>query len=271
MGQDLTKASKATLQEQMQFAKLASTATILPEAYRNKPADVLVAVNYGASMGLSFADSLYRINVIKGKPSMSAELIASQVRSAGHQLLPKKEDLQKQSVTVTIIRADMPEYPFTATRDRAWAQNMGLLGKDNYKKQLMTMLYWRALTACAREACPEALYGAYTPDELQDIPDEVHAEVQAEPKTAPSEPESDETDSAPVEPSPSKEDCRKISHLLAEGGVDSKDKAMQALTELTGREIHSTEQLRVDEAEQLLFAPELVVSRTKQALEATHA
>ncbi|MDN6854384.1 MAG: hypothetical protein L0L66_06610, partial [Bifidobacterium crudilactis] len=77
MGQDLTKASKATLQEQMQFAKLASTATILPEEYRNKPADVLVAVNYGASMGLSFADSLYRINVIKGKPSMSAELIAS--------------------------------------------------------------------------------------------------------------------------------------------------------------------------------------------------
>ncbi|MFT9059729.1 hypothetical protein [Bifidobacterium aquikefiri] len=268
MGQDLTKASKATLQEQMQFAKLASTATILPEAYRNKPADVLVAVNYGASMGLSFADSLYRINVIKGKPSMSAELIASQVRSAGHTLLPKDEDLQKQSVTVTIIRADMPEYPFRATRDRTWAQSMGLLAKDNYKKQLMTMLYWRALTACAREACPEALYGAYTPDEIQDIPDEVHAEVQPEAKH---EAAKEQPEAKPVEPSPSKEDCRKISKLLADGGVDSKEKAAQVLKELTGRDIHSTEQLRVDEAEQLLFSPELVVDRVKQALEKSNA
>lgn len=262
MGQDLTKASKATLQEQMQFAKLASTATILPEEYRNKPADVLVAVNYGASMGLSFADSLYRINVIKGKPSMSAELIASQVRSAGHQLLPKKEDLQRQSVTVTIIRCDMPDYPFTATRDRAWAQNMGLLGKDNYKKQLMTMLYWRALTAVAREACPEALYGAYTPDELQDIPDDVHAHVVADAEPV--------DGAASVEPSPSKEDCRRIAELMEQGGVSDAESARVAFHALTGRDITSTSELTMVEAEQLLSGPELVVSRTRQALGARH-
>jgi hypothetical protein len=261
MGQDLTKASKATLQEQMQFAKLASTATILPEEYRNKPADVLVAVNYGASMGLSFADSLYRINVIKGRPSMSAELIASQVRSAGHQLLPKKEDLQRQSVTVTIIRCDMPDYPFTATRDRTWAQNMGLLGKDNYKKQLMTMLYWRALTAVAREACPEALYGAYTPDELQDIPDDVHANV---------EPDAEPVQSAPVEPSPSKEDCNHVAELMKQGGVSDAESARVAFHALTGRDITSTGELTMVEAEQLLSGPELVVSRTQQALGARH-
>ena len=261
MGQDLTKASKATLQEQLEFAKLASTATILPEAYRNKPADVLVAVNYGASMGLSFADSLYRINVIKGKPSMSAELIASQVRSAGHQLLPKKEDLQRQSVTVTIIRCDMPDYPFTATRDRAWAQNMELLGKDNYKKQLMTMLYWRALTAVAREACPEALYGAYTPDELQDIPDDTHAHV---------EPDTEPVQSVPVDPSPSKEDCKHIAELMKQGGVSDTESARVAFHALTGRDITSTSELTMVEAEQLLSAPELVVSRTQQALAARH-
>ena len=40
--------------------------------------------------------------------------------------------------------------------------------KFDYKKQAATMLQWRAITACARLACPEALYGvAYTPDEVE--------------------------------------------------------------------------------------------------------
>ena len=46
---------------------------------------------------------------------------------------------------------------------------MGLSSKDNYKKQPATMLGWRAVTACARQACPEALYGVtYTADEMFD-------------------------------------------------------------------------------------------------------
>ena len=46
---------------------------------------------------------------------------------------------------------------------------MGLTSKDNYKKQPGTMLQWRAISAVARLACPEALYGvAYTADELGD-------------------------------------------------------------------------------------------------------
>ena len=47
---------------------------------------------------------------------------------------------------------------------------MGLTSKDNYRKQPGTMLQWRAITAVARLACPEALYGiVYTPDELEDM------------------------------------------------------------------------------------------------------
>lgn len=51
---------------------------------------------------------------------------------------------------------------------------MGLLTKDNYKKQPTTMLMWRAVTACANRACPElflGLGGAYTADELHDMDD----------------------------------------------------------------------------------------------------
>lgn len=163
-----------SLSEQIAYANAVCKAGIIPDAYRGKPADIIVAMGFGQSMGLSPAESLYRINVIKGKPTMSAELIAAQVRKAGHKLRISKDEAN-MSATCTIIRSDDPDYPFSVTRDKAWAAQMGLTGKDNYKKQPLTMLTWRAITACAREACPEALYGvAYTPDEMHDLDDTRH-------------------------------------------------------------------------------------------------
>jgi hypothetical protein len=153
---------------QMDYARAVSSAALLPQAYRGKPADIMLAVGLGQSMGLSPAESLYRIDVIQGKPTASAELIAANVRKAGHKLRVRGDET---SATATIVRSDDPDFEFTVTRDQAWAQAMGLVGKDNYKKQPGTMLQWRAITAVARLACPEALYGvAYTADEMTDLP-----------------------------------------------------------------------------------------------------
>lgn len=155
----------SALNAQMDYARAVSTGSMLPDAYRGKPADILIAVGLGQAMGLSPAESLYRIAVIKGKPTASAELIAAQVRKAGHKLRVKGDD---QTCTATIIRADDPDFPFEVTRDLAWARGMGLDAQPNYKKQPGTMLQWRAITAVARLACPEALYGVqYTPDEVE--------------------------------------------------------------------------------------------------------
>lgn len=152
----------------MEYAKALSSAAMLPDAYRGKPADIMLAIGLGQSMGLSPAESLYRIAVIKGKPTASAELIASNVRKAGH-VLRVVADEAGVRVKATIIRADDPDFEHSVVRDMEWAKSMGLVNNDNYKKQALTMLQWRAITACARLACPEALYGvAYTPDELTD-------------------------------------------------------------------------------------------------------
>lgn len=159
------------LTAQMDYSRAVSTASMLPDNYRGKPADIMLAVGLGQSMGLSPAESLYRISVIKGKPTASAELIAANVRKAGHRLRVHTDD-EAQSVTATIIRADDPDFEFSVVRDMAWAQKMGLARNDNYSKQPLTMLQWRAITACARLACPEALYGvAYSPDEMGDVDD----------------------------------------------------------------------------------------------------
>jgi hypothetical protein len=161
--------SELAIPDQVRYAEFVTTGDMIPQAYRNKPANAVIAIGLGQAMGLSPAESLYRIDVIQGKPTASAELIASNVRKAGHKLRVTVDEANT-SVTATIYRADDPDYPHSVVRDMAWAQKMGLHGKENYKKQPLTMLQWRAISAVARLACSEALYGVqYTPDELSDM------------------------------------------------------------------------------------------------------
>ena len=181
MNQELTTGNRLGMQtvpqtfnEQMRFAEVVSQAKgMLPRAYEGNPANVLVAVQYGASLGIEPMAALQNIDVIQGTPTLSAKAVAALVRANGHKLW-MTEDEQNMSATCTIVRNDDKEHPVTVTRDKAWAQRMGLLTKDNYKKQPTTMLMWRAVTACANRACPElflGLGGAYTADELHDMDD----------------------------------------------------------------------------------------------------
>ena len=181
MNQELTTGNRLGMQtvpqtfnEQMRFAEVVSQAKgMLPRAYEGNPANVLVAIQYGASLGIAPMAALQNIDVIQGTPTLSAKAVAAMVRANGHKLWVS-EDEQNMSATCTIVRNDDKEHPVTVTRDKAWAQRMGLLTKDNYKKQPTTMLMWRAVTACANRACPElflGLGGAYTADELHDMDD----------------------------------------------------------------------------------------------------
>lgn len=260
MGQDLEQSQglSTEMRTQMQWAKLAAEGDIIPDAYRGKPANILVAVGFGAAMGLSYADSLYRINVIKGKPTMSAELIASQVRKAGHRLRIYKDE-EHESVKASIFRRDDPEFEFSAVRDKAWAQKMGLASRENYQKQPMTMLTWRAITAVAREACPEALYGvAYSPDELDDMP--VASERE--------EPTSQPVEEPAVDPSPSKEQCKAISVELSRCGVKDKADAARILQGLTGRpEVQHTDDLTLIEAEDYLANTDVLDQRIRAIMQ----
>lgn len=155
-----------SLPEQWRFAETVAGSSILPRAYREDPGAVLVAVNLGSAMGLTPAESLYRIHVIEGKPSASAELITSNVRRAGHRLRIKGD---AQSATVQIVRADDPDWTYEVTWTMADAQRAGLTGKSVWKAYPAAMLRARAITECARQACPEALYGVtYTEEEARE-------------------------------------------------------------------------------------------------------
>jgi len=211
----------------MRYAEVVTTGDMIPQAYKGKPANALIAIGLGQAMGLSPAESLYRIDVIQGKPTASAELIASNVRRAGHKLRVEVDEAST-SVRATIFRADDPEYPHSVVRDMAWAQKMGLTSKDNYKKQPLTMLQWRAISAVARLACSEALYGVnYTPDELGDLgerpaPQQAPASVTDRLKAATAEPEAVVESEATASPAAHVSDEVVLATIKAinEGSVD---------------------------------------------------
>ena len=268
---------QSALTEQMDYARAVSTASMLPDNYRGKPADIMLAVGLGQSMGLSPAESLYRISVIKGKPTASAELIAANVRKAGHKLRVITDE-QAMSVKAVIVRADDPDFAFEVTRDMAWAQSMKLADNDNYRKQPLTMLQWRAITAVARLACPEALYGvAYTPDEMLDdqprqqaaaptaaadrMREALRPTVTAEQVTE-AQPG---TEAAPMPPNPAAEPpeapllntssklARAMYAGINEAGIPESDR-IEFLAGTIGRQITSSKEMTEDEARLVLEA-----------------
>lgn len=249
-------APAAVLDTQMRFAQAVTETggSILPKAYQGNAGNALIAINLGSSMGLAPAESLYRIDVIQGTPTASAELVASNVRKAGHKLRVKVDD-QAQSVTAEIIRADDPDYTYSVTRDMAWAKKMGLAGKDNYVKQPMTMLQWRAITAVARLAASEALYGVgYTSDEIREMPPTQQAVAVTADQFVKTEPEAPAEQQEPTHIPPSQAQFRALYAVMADDKVNTKDKAeiYAWLGQAVGREITSGNDLTKDEASRII-------------------
>ena len=70
-------ATLATIDQKIHYSQTISASNLLPEAYRGRPENVLIAVETGAALGIPAIQALNSINVIKGKAAMSADLMAS--------------------------------------------------------------------------------------------------------------------------------------------------------------------------------------------------
>lgn len=156
----------ASVDDRMRYAAALAKASLLPRAYQEQPANVLLALEYGAALGIAPMVAIQGIHVIEGKPSASAGLIGALVRKAGHRLRVTGNDT---SARCEIIRADDPDFTFTSEWTIERARAAKLTGKSVWQQYPAAMLKARAITECARDACPEALSGVnYTAEELGD-------------------------------------------------------------------------------------------------------
>lgn len=153
---------------------------MIPRQFRGSPANVMYAVEYADALGIPRINAITSIHVIDGKPTASADLIASLVRKAGHKMRVEGDDTYAE---VAIIRADDPDHvPKPVRWDEAKARKAGKWGsKGPWTNYPGAMLRSRAITEAARMWASDALYGViYTPEELGTETDATGAPVQVD-------------------------------------------------------------------------------------------
>lgn len=200
--------------DRLQHAQAVAQSTLIPDGYRNQPANVLWAMDLAEALGVPFPQVMQTMVVMRGRMTMSADLMAAIVRRAGHKLRIHEQGM---SVTATLIRQDDPDYEFTVTWDEAKARQAGLWGQRGpWSLYPAQMLRSRAITEVCRQGASDALAGTvYTPEELAGAA----APAEATPDTPRSRP-------APAEPAEPAEPAAKdrsrallLEHVAEHGGT----------------------------------------------------
>ncbi|HEY3541046.1 MAG TPA: hypothetical protein VGK79_00760 [Gaiellaceae bacterium] len=129
-------------------------------------ANITAAILTGQELGLEPMAALRSIDVIQGTPALRAIALRAVVLSAGHEMWVA-ESTQTRAVVRGRRRGTDQVQESIWTADRAKA--LGLIGKDNWKRQPGAMLIARATSECARLIAADALLGVpYTVEELDD-------------------------------------------------------------------------------------------------------
>lgn len=157
--------TEIALSDQIQKAKLLADSSILPESYRQKPSNLLWAMELADALDVSLAQAITGITVIQGKPTMSAEMMRALVLRAGHRFTVT--EMTDKAVTVTVARKEWPDDVQQFTFSMADAQHAGLAKSATYQKHPKAMLLARATSMACRAVFPDVVSGmGYTPDEI---------------------------------------------------------------------------------------------------------
>ncbi|MEV7654591.1 hypothetical protein AB0O39_10515 [Streptomyces anulatus] len=141
-------------------------------AYRGKPDEITAAILTGQELGLQPMTALKSIDVIQGQPALRAHAMRAIVQHQGHDI-----ELVESDDTHCVMRGRRKgaETWQAVTWDIPRAQRLGLLGKDQWKKQPKTMLVARATGELCRLIASDALHGL--PYAAEEVDGYVHGEV----------------------------------------------------------------------------------------------
>ncbi len=151
--------------EPTQYELMAKLATVAARSgyTANNEVQALFVMLKGFEIGVSPIQALEGIQVIKGKTTVSPQLMLAMINRSGL-MEDMKIDGDTNQCTVTMQRVGRSAHTETFTMDNA--RSMNLAGNHNWKAQPATMLNWRAVSACARVVFPDVIQGMYTPEEL---------------------------------------------------------------------------------------------------------
>ena len=159
-----------SLDEAMRFADILSNSSIVPKDYQGSPGNILVAVQWGAELGLPPLQAMQNIAVINGRPAIWGDAVIAIVRASG--LLESiSEGVAQDAATCTVKRKG--EAAVSRTFSTEDAKRAGLLGKQGpWQQYPKRMLQMRARAWALRDVFPDVLRGVHVGEEAQDLPPE---------------------------------------------------------------------------------------------------
>jgi hypothetical protein len=148
-----------------ELAKAVAATEFVPKALRQNPAGIAAAILYGDEVGLGPMQSLARISVIEGKPTLAAETQRALILAAGHQLW--LEEFTTQRVTwAGRRRGEDTTARVTWSMDDARRAN--LAGRPSWRAYPRAMLSARASADLARAIFADVIGGMAATEEFED-------------------------------------------------------------------------------------------------------
>lgn len=176
-----TTAPPQPTSELMEWVESARQANIVAQSlaktdfagsFRGKPDEITAAILTGQELGLKPMTALKSIDVIQGQPALRAHAMRAIVLHQGHQIeLVESDDAH----CVMRGRRKGAEEWQQVVWDIPRARLMGLLNKDQWKKQPKSMLVARATGELCRLIASDALHGL--PYAAEEVDGYVHGEV----------------------------------------------------------------------------------------------
>jgi hypothetical protein len=175
--------------EAMQFSEMMAKSDMVPAAFKGKPANIMVCVQWGAELGLGPLQALQNIAVINGRPTLWGDAALALVR--GHPACMGvsegvEGDGDARHGWCEVARKG--ERAQRRTFSVADAKKAGLYGKAGPWQQYPDrMMQLRARGFAIRDVFPDALRGVITAEEARDMPPEpreVQSTVVDEPRPA---------------------------------------------------------------------------------------
>ena len=150
--------------------------SLIPTQFKDKPADLAIAISMGNEVGLHWTHAIQSMAVINGRPSLWGDgALAVVMAHKDFEWIDENESDDTKGVTI-IKRRGMPPRRYEFTLEMA--RGAGLLTKDTYKQHQARMLQRRSRARCMADTFPDALKGIGLADDYQPQPEKViEAEV----------------------------------------------------------------------------------------------
>jgi hypothetical protein len=158
-----------TFGECLSLANTLCRAEIVPQNYRNKPADTAIAIDIANRMGVSPIMVMQNLYVVKGKPSWSGQACMSFLRNKYDKIkvvYVGEKGTDSRGCYIKAVDKDGDVLEGT-TITLSMAKSEGWTSNSKWRNMPEQMLAYRAATFFARVYCPEILMGCQVEEEAE--------------------------------------------------------------------------------------------------------